>query len=201
MISLTVVGTSGNPVTSHTLDVQTAFIKTAIAKTYTSIPTAVSSVRVMDGYAGSTYTDYQVTNTLASILAAMNASTTVTSSIVQEHTPVSINATATATAAQMASGYIKSLSAAPTTITFATGTLLGAELGANQGTILDLYIDNTGGASTVTVAVAVNGILSAAAAANGASQGLLTIPAGVTGQACFRLMFSSSTAYTFTRVA
>jgi len=118
------------------------------------------------------------------------------------HTPVSVNATATATAAQVATGYIKSTSAAPVTLTLPTGTLLGAALGAVQGTILDLYIDNTAGASTVTVAVATNGILSAAAAAGAAAgAGLLTVPSGVTGQACFRLMFSSATAYTFTRVA
>ncbi len=112
-----------------------------------------------------------------------------------------INATATATSAQVATGYITSTSAAPTTITLPTGTLLGGVLGAVQGTIFDLTIDNTAGANTVTIAVAVNGILSAAAAANGASQGLLTVPSGVTGQGVFRLMFSSPTAYTFTRIA
>jgi len=117
------------------------------------------------------------------------------------HTPVAINVTATATAAQVATGYIKSTSAAATTITLPTGTLLGAALGAVQGTVFDLYIDNTAGASIVTIAVAVNGILSALAAAEAGGSGLLTIPAGVTGQAQFTLMFSSATAYTFSRVA
>lgn len=118
------------------------------------------------------------------------------------HTAVAINATATATAAQVATGYITSTSAAGTTITLPTGTLLGAAIGAVQGTIFTLYIDNTAGASTVTVAVAVNGILSAAAAAGiGAAAGLLTVPSGVTGQGRFTLMFSSATAYTFTRTA
>lgn len=120
---------------------------------------------------------------------------------IQGHTPTAINSSATATSTQVVTGYITSTSAAPTTITLPTGTSLGGLLSATQGTIHDLYIDNTAGANTVTIAVAVNGILSAAAAANGASQGLLTIPSGVTGQACFRLMFSSATAYTFTRVA
>jgi hypothetical protein len=120
---------------------------------------------------------------------------------ISTHTPTAINSTATATAAQVATGYITSTSGAATTITLPTGTALGTALGAVQGTIHDLYIDNTAGSNTVTIAVAVNGILSAAAAANGASQGLLTVPSGVTGQACFRLMFSSATAYTFTRVA
>lgn len=119
------------------------------------------------------------------------------------HTPVSINATATATAAQVATGYIKSTSAAATTITLPTGTLLGAALGAVQGTIHELYIDNTAGASTITVAVATNGILSAGAAdvAAGVAFGLLTVPSGATGQGRFTLMFSSATAYTFSRTA
>jgi len=117
------------------------------------------------------------------------------------HTPTAINATATATAAQVATGYIKSTSAGATTITLPTGTLLGTALGAVQGTVFDLYVDNTAGASTVTMAVAVNGIKSALAAAVAASAGLLTVPSGVTGQARFTLIFSSATAYTFTRTA
>jgi hypothetical protein len=119
----------------------------------------------------------------------------------QVTTANAINATATVTATQAATGYITSTSAAATTLTLPTGTLLGAALGAVQGTVFDLYIDNTAGASTVTVAVAVNGILSALAVAVAASAGLLTIPSGVTGQARFTLMFSSATAYTFTRTA
>lgn len=116
-------------------------------------------------------------------------------------TTAAINATAVATAAEVATGYITSTSAAATAITLPTGTLLGAALGAVQGTVHDLYIDNTAGASTVTIVVAVNGILSALAAAEAGGSGLLTVPAGVTGQARFTLMFSSATAYTFTRTA
>lgn len=112
-----------------------------------------------------------------------------------------INATATATAAQVATGYITSTSAAATAITLPTGTLLGAALGATRGTVLDLYVDNTAGASTVTIAVATNGILSSAAADTPGSFGDLTIAAGATGLACFRIMFSSATAYVFSRTA
>jgi hypothetical protein len=112
-----------------------------------------------------------------------------------------INATATATAAQVATGYITSTSASPTTITLPTGTLLGAALGATRGTVMDLYVDNTAGASTVTIAVATNGILSSAAADTAGSFGDLTIAAGATGLARFTLMFSSATAYVFTRTA
>jgi hypothetical protein len=79
--------------------------------------------------------------------------------------------------------------------------LLGAALGAAKGTVMDLYVDNTGGASTVTIVVATNGILSSAAADTPGSFGDLTIAAGATGLACFRIMFSSATAYVFSRTA
>ena len=112
-----------------------------------------------------------------------------------------INATATATAAQVVAGYITSTSVGTVSITLPTGTLLGAALGATQGTSLDLYIDNTAGASVVTMVVAVNGILSTAAADTPGSFGDLTIASGVTGLARFTIMFSSATAYVFTRTA
>lgn len=121
---------------------------------------------------------------------------------ITQYVPVAINSTATATPAQIAAGYITSTSGAATTITLPTGTLLGAQLGAKQGTTTLFYIDNTAGANTVTIAVAVNGILSAAAVAGAtAGAGLLTVPSGVTGMAEFTIMFSSATAYTFTRTA
>ena len=120
----------------------------------------------------------------------------------QNHpTSAAINATATATAAQVVTGYITSTSAAPTTITLPTGTLLGAALGAAAGTVMDLYVDNTAGASTVTIAVATNGIKSDAANTTAASFGQLTVASGVTGLARFTIMFSSATAYVFTRTA
>ena len=134
------------------------------------------------------------------------AATTVTATNLvftdQNHpTTAAINATATATAAQVATGYITSTSAAATTITLPTGTSLGAALGATRGTVLELYVDNTAGASTVTIAVATNGILSSAAADTAGSFGDLTIAAGATGIGRFTIMFSSATAYVFTRTA
>jgi len=198
VIPVNVVGINGVPKTSFPLKLSAEGIK--VIDNVDGVSGALCTVISPNTPSGGGFTNYQVAETSAVVMALANADSE-TTEIVTNHTPVAINATATATAAQVASGYITSTSAAPTTITLPTGTLLGAAIGAVQGTILDLYIDNTAGASTVTVAVAVNGILSAAAAANGASQGLLTVPSGVTGQACFRLMFSSATAYTFTRVA
>ena len=121
---------------------------------------------------------------------------------ITDHTTTqAINVTGTATAAQVAAGYITSTSAAATTITLPTGTLLGAAVAATQGTVLDLFIDNTAGASTVTIAVATNGVLSSAAVDTAGSFGDLTVASGATGLARFTIMFSSATAYVFTRTA
>lgn len=120
---------------------------------------------------------------------------------VETHTPTAVNSTATLTSAQVATGYITSTSASPVTMTLPTGTLLGGVLGATQGTVFDLLIDNTAGASTVTLAVATNGIKSDAAATTAASFGQVTVASGVTGVGRFTLMFSSPTAYVFTRTA
>jgi hypothetical protein len=119
----------------------------------------------------------------------------------QVTTANAINATATATAAQVATGYITSTSAAATVITLPTGTLLGAALNAVQGTTFDLLIDNTAGASSVSIVAAVNGILSSAGVDSAASFGDLTVAAGVTGLGRYTIMFSSATAYVFTRTA
>jgi hypothetical protein len=122
----------------------------------------------------------------------------------QNHpTTVAINASATASAAQVATGYITVTSATAVTITLPTGTALGAALGATKGTVLDLYIDNTASTASgaVTVAVNTNAILSSAAADTPGSFGDLTIPVGATGLARFTIMFSSATAYVFTRTA
>ena len=119
----------------------------------------------------------------------------------QVTTDNAINATATATAAQVASGYITSTSAAPTTITLPTGTALGNAINATQGTVLDLYIDNTAGASTVTIAVNTNAVKSTAAVDSATSFGDVTIASGATGLARLTIMFSSPTAYVFTRTA
>jgi hypothetical protein len=122
----------------------------------------------------------------------------------QNHpTTAAINATATATAAEVATGYITVTSATAVTITLPTGTALGAALGATKGTVLDLYIDNTASTASgaVTVAVNTNAILSSAAADTPGSFGDLTIPVGATGLARFTIMFSSATAYVFTRTA
>jgi hypothetical protein len=116
-------------------------------------------------------------------------------------TRAAINATATATAAQVLTGYITSTSAAATTITLPTGTLLGNALGAQNGDTFDLFVDNTLGANTVTMAVGVNGIISDAATTTAGSFGQLTVASGITGIGRFTIMFATPTSYVFTRTA
>jgi hypothetical protein len=120
---------------------------------------------------------------------------------VTKRTGVAVNSTATLTAAQVATGWISSTSAATVTMTMPTGTLLGTQLGASQGTTFELYIDNSAGANVVTIAPGTNAILSDAGTTTAASFGDVTVGAGVTGVGRFTLMFSSSTAYVYTRTA
>lgn len=128
---------------------------------------------------------------------------------VRKFTPAAVNTSATLTAAQVAGGYITTTSAAPVTMTMPTGTLLGAAVGAVAGTVLDLYIDNSAGANTVTMAVAVNGvqadwalqITTATASVTPAAVTPLTIRSGTAGTALYKIVFSSATAYTFSREA
>jgi len=168
--------------------------------------TFTGPVRSQNGFESITINS---TSGAVTIDAAFGATTSVTNLTTtnlvftdQNHpTTAAINATATATAAEVATGYITSTSASATAITLPTGTLLGAAIGAVKGTVMDLYVDNTGGASTVTIAVAVNGVLSTAAVDTAGSFGDLTVAAGATGLARFTIMFSSATAYVFTRTA
>jgi hypothetical protein len=115
-----------------------------------------------------------------------------------------INATATATAAQVATGYITSTSAAAVTITLPTAALLATQLAAHQGIIFDLYIDNTGGANTVTVALGAGMTMSdvAAVATYGVPTfGLLTFSATAAGAGRLTFIFTGGSACTVTRTA
>jgi hypothetical protein len=122
----------------------------------------------------------------------------------QNHTaPSAINATATATAAQVASGYITSTSAASTTITLPTATAIATQIGATRGTVLDLFIDNTGGANTVTItpdSSMTNSQVAQVATYGVPTFGLFTVASGASGLAQFRLVFSSATALVIARV-
>lgn len=115
--------------------------------------------------------------------------------IIQNPTTAAINATATATVAQMQTGYITSTSAAATTITTPTATALATQLGAVQGYSYYLTIDNTAGANTVTLALG-SGFTQLTAVGSAS----LTIPSGTTGIGTWKITFVSTTAATISRI-
>lgn len=130
--------------------------------------------------------------------------------ISQDFVPVALTATATLTSAQVDAGYIAVTSTSAVTLTMPTGTLLGAQLGASQGYVTTLYIDNTAssGSGIVTMAVGTNAVQSdwnnqittATASVTPATVTPLTITVGVSGTAIYRIIFTSATAYTFSRI-
>jgi hypothetical protein len=125
---------------------------------------------------------------------------------------LAVNATAALAADTfVASGYITSTSAGATTITLPTAATMSVQLGAVAGQEYSFIVNNTAGASNVTIALGTGGTLSDAAtiAASAVAFGRLVVAAGATGMAKFTLMFSggdgvspaSATAYTLTRTA
>lgn len=72
--------------------------------------------------------------------------------VVTNATPVAANATATIVAATVASGYIKSTSAAATALTLPSASSIWTALGsAAVGATFDFVVDNSAGANTVTI--------------------------------------------------
>lgn len=142
-------------------------------------------------------------------VASLTGGLNISGSTTRTYTPAAVNTSATLTAAQVAGGYITTTSAAGVTMTMPTGTLLGAQVGAVRGMVLELYIDNTAGASTVTMAVGTNAVQSdwdnqittATASVTPAAITPLTITSGVSGLARYTIMFASATAYVFSRSA
>lgn len=111
--------------------------------------------------------------------------------------PIAINATSVATAEQLAVGVITSTSAAATSITLPTATLLAAELGAVRGTRFQFVIDNSAGANTVTVIVGAGITVNTPAITGGATLTISTANAvGI-----FEIVFTSTTAAKILRIA
>lgn len=107
-----------------------------------------------------------------------------------------VNATATLTGAQLIlATYIKSTSAAATSITLPTATDLGTVLGAVQGSEFDFEVDNSAGANTVTLVVG-TGIVAATPALTGGAT--LTVAAGTFAK--FKIIFKTATTALIFRV-
>jgi hypothetical protein len=120
--------------------------------------------------------------------------------IINKPTPTAVNTSAAITAAQLLAGVITSTSAAPVTVTLPTVASIVAVLGNARGSSFDFVIDNTLGASTVTVALDAS-ITQLVNVPNGGA-GLLTVAASATlGVGIFRMYFYSATAAVISRIA
>lgn len=142
-------------------------------------------------------------------VATFNGGTVISGGAIRRYTTAAVNTSATLTTAQVIGGYITTTSAAGVTMTMPTGTALGTAVGAVQGTVMELFIDNTAGANAVTMAVGTNAVQSdwdnqittATASVTPAAVTPLTVTSGVSGTARYTIVFSSATAYTFSRSA
>lgn len=130
------------------------------------------------------------------------------SATAKDRTGVAINTTALGTIATVTSGIqaglITSTSAATVSIQLPTATQLATSVGAAVGTTVDFIVDNSGGASIVTVAVGA-GITAAKQVSDGdaAINVLLTVTANTTPGGCvgmFRVYFTSTTTAILYRV-
>lgn len=115
-----------------------------------------------------------------------------------KNTPVAINATATATAAEVASGYITSTSGAAVALTLPSAAGILAELGLGTKTVFDFIVDNTAGSNTITVTLPASITVLATPVITGTNT-LTVSTANKIG--VFRLVFTSATAAQIIRLA
>lgn len=109
---------------------------------------------------------------------------------VQNRVAVPANVTQTLTAEPLSNGLITSTSVAATSLTLPTATALATELGAVRGTSFDFIVDNSVGASVVTVVVNTGITVPGTVVVTGSN--ILTVAVGEV--AVFRLVFVSTTA-------
>jgi hypothetical protein len=200
----TIVGVNGRLQTATQYVFPTTAGIRVITETY-GVAGALCTIIVPASQVGGGFTNFQSSQSLDTVLANINGSTTseglaiFSQGILVEHTnTAAVNATATISAAELAKSYVTSTSALATTITLPTATQLATQLGATRGTVFTFYVDNTAGANTVTVGVA-TGIVAASALTGGTT---LTVSASATvGIGTFQIVFSSATAGVLSRVA
>lgn len=114
---------------------------------------------------------------------------------VKNHEASAIDATATASAAELATGLITSTSAAAVALTLPDADDLAAALGAEAGSWFDFAVDNSAGDNTVTVTASASITAATAVVTGGAT---LTVASGAVG--LFRIYFVSGTAAKIYRV-
>jgi hypothetical protein len=117
--------------------------------------------------------------------------------VVTRTTATAVNATATITDTVIRKGLITSTSAAATAITLPTATQLGTAFHAVKGTSIEFIVDNTAGANTVTITPGAG--TTATAVITGGNT--MTVSASATaGIGVFRITFISATAAVISRI-
>ncbi len=112
-----------------------------------------------------------------------------------DRSPSAINATATATVAEFITGLITSTSGAAVALTLPTAEAIANEIGAVRGTSFEFMVDNSQGASTITVTVNTGITATAVVITGGATLTVLATAVGI-----FKLVFISATAAILYRV-
>ena len=115
-------------------------------------------------------------------------------------TLAAINTSATATAANIVSGYITSTTAAAVTITLPTATLIATQIGGtvSKGTSIEFSVENTGTTNAVTLAVGTGISVQTGTLAIIGSNNLSVTAVNKIGR--FRLVFTSATAAMLYRI-
>jgi hypothetical protein len=113
--------------------------------------------------------------------------------IIRKHTPVTVNATETTSAANMLAGVIKCTSTSAVAITTPTATAIAALIpGCGAGTAFDLIIDNSASSSSGAVTLTLDGSIAVVNPAIITGGATLTLAVGTTGK--FSFYFTSGTA-------
>lgn len=110
---------------------------------------------------------------------------------------VAKNATSALTAAELGKGIITSTSAAATSLTLPTGTLIGRHLNAQRGDQYPFVVDNSLGANIVTLVLATGIVVPTTVVITGSN--VLTVAAAQV--ATFKLYFKSKTEATLFRTS
>lgn len=151
----------------------------------------VSAAEVANGIAGNPDTLYRL-NVAPYTFYRWTGQSLVPTDVGDQIVGAPISGTATITGAQLAKGGLV-FSGGAGTQTLPTAALLLAALGGGgAGTVHDFFVDNSAGSGTCTLAVSASILVPATVVVTGGAT--LTVAGQATGLACFRILFSSTTA-------
>lgn len=214
LVAVSVVGMNGRlSAIPYTLDLQVNWIVSVGPNNYTTVPTGISTIKVLQGAAANVTIEYQVTEDQATIASAINAATVTgdmtlsgnlsvagTSTfglpIIRNGANTDVASGGTITAPQLAGGII-TFTGAVGALALPSATDLATEISAVKGTIFDFALFNTAGTGTATLTAGA-GTTAVSAVTGGTT---LTLANSATaGAAGFRYTFISATVAILSRL-